>query len=136
MIRPPPKSTRTDTLFPYTTLFRSVAIALSMATTPLLLLAFDRLIAPRLDARRRGDRPSDTIDEHRRIVVLGYGRFGQIVTRMLRSQGFDMTLIDDDPAQIELVRKFGVKVFYGDGSRLDLLHAAGVGPAELVVIAV
>src|SRR3546814_2453555 len=99
MIRPPPKSTRTDTLFPYTTLFRSVAIALSMATTPLLLLAFDRLIAPRLDARRRGDRPSDTIDEHRRILVLGYGRFGQIVTRMLRSQGFDMTLIDDDPAQ-------------------------------------
>src|SRR3546814_3435891 len=86
MIRPPPKSTRTDTLFPYTTLFRSVAIALSMATTPLLLLAFDRLIAPRLDARRRGDRPSDTIDEHRRIVVLGYGRFGQIVTRMLRSE--------------------------------------------------
>lgn len=112
----------------------AVAVALSMATTPLLLLAFDRLVAPRLDARSARD--SDDITEHRKIVVLGYGRFGQIVTRMLRAQGFETTLIDDDPAQIELVRKFGVKVFYGDGSRLDLLHAAGVSQAELVVVAV
>ncbi|UXN71946.1 monovalent cation:proton antiporter-2 (CPA2) family protein [Devosia neptuniae] len=112
----------------------AVAVALSMATTPLLLLAFDRLVAPRLDARNTRD--SDDITEQRKIVVLGYGRFGQIITRMLRAQGFETTLIDDDPAQIELVRKFGVKVFYGDGSRLDLLHAAGVGQAELVVVAV
>lgn len=113
----------------------SVAVALSMMTTPILLLAFDRLVAPRLDARH-GTRPEDTIDQHRKIVVLGYGRFGQIVTRMLRAQGFEMTLIDDDPVQIDLVRKFGVKVFYGDASRLDLLHSAGVAEAELVVIAV
>lgn len=115
--------------------FLTVAVALSMATTPLLLFAFDKLVAPRLDARS-ALRPSDTIDNHQRIVVLGYGRFGQIVTRMLRAQGFEMTLIDDDPAQIELMKRFGVKVFYGDGSRLDLLHAAGVGQARLVVIAV
>ncbi len=113
----------------------SVGIATSMALTPLLLLAFDRLVAPQLDARR-DQRQSDDIDEHQKIVVLGYGRFGQIVTRLLRAQGFEMTLIDDDPAQIELVRKFGVKVFYGDASRLDLLHAAGVKDAELVVITV
>lgn len=106
-----------------------------MMTTPVLLLLFDRLVAPRLDAR--GDRRTgDTFDEHRKIVVLGYGRSGQIFTRMLRAQGFDMTLIDDDPAQIELVRRFGVKVFYGDGARVDLLHSAGVADAELVVIAV
>jgi glutathione-regulated potassium-efflux system ancillary protein KefC len=116
--------------------FLTVAVALSMATTPLLLFAFDRLVAPRLDARSALLRPSDDIDSHQRIVVLGYGRFGQIVTRMLRAQGFEMTLIDDDPAQIELMKRFGVKVFYGDGSRLDLLHAAGVGQARLVVIAV
>ena len=114
----------------------SVAVALSMATTPLLLLAFDRLVAPRLDARRHRQGPVEPIDTHQPIVVLGYGRFGQIVTRMLRAQGFEMTLIDDDPAQIELVRRFGVKVFYGDGSRLDLLHAAGVEHARMVVIAV
>jgi len=116
----------------------SVAIALSMATTPLLLFAFDKLVAPRLDARRgdRAQRDHDEIDEQRKIVVLGYGRFGQIVTRMLRAQGLEMTLIDDDPAQIELVKRFGVKVFYGDASRVDLLHAAGVQDAKLVIIAV
>ncbi|MDB5527168.1 MAG: hypothetical protein JWR51_271 [Devosia sp.] len=113
----------------------SVAIATSMALTPLLLLAFDRLVAPQLDARH-DKRKSDYIDDQQKIVVLGYGRFGQIVTRLLRAQGFEMTLIDDDPAQIDLVRKFGVKVFYGDASRLDLLHAAGVKDAELVVITV
>lgn len=113
----------------------SVAIATSMALTPLLLLAFDRLVAPQLDARH-DKRQTDDIDDQQKIVVLGYGRFGQIVTRLLRAQGFEMTLIDDDPAQIDLVRKFGVKVFYGDASRLDLLHAAGVKDAELVVITV
>ena len=113
----------------------SVAVALSMVTTPLLLLVFDKLIAPRLHTPV-GGQAADAIDEHRKIVVLGYGRFGQIVTRMLRAQGFEMTLIDDDPVQIELVRRFGVKVFYGDASRLDLLIAAGVQRAELVVIAV
>jgi glutathione-regulated potassium-efflux system ancillary protein KefC len=115
--------------------FLTVVVALSMATTPLLLFAFDKLVAPRLDARS-ALRPVDTIDSHQRIVVLGYGRFGQIVTRMLRAQGHEMTLIDDDPVQIELMKRYGVKVFYGDGSRLDLLHAAGVGQAKLVVIAV
>ena len=115
----------------------TVVVALSMATTPLLLLAFDKLIAPRLDARNQSaDRDPDTVAEHRRIVVLGYGRFGQIITRMLRRHGYEMTLIDDDAAQIELVRRFGVKVYYGDASRTDLLHAAGVGHAELVIIAV
>ncbi|MEO8685759.1 MAG: NAD-binding protein, partial [Devosia sp.] len=113
----------------------SVAIAVSMALTPLLLLAFDKLVAPQLDARR-DRRQTDDIDDRQKIVVLGYGRFGQIVTRLLRAQGFEMTLIDDDPAQIDLVRKFGVKVFYGDASRLELLHAAGVKDAELVVITV
>ena len=115
----------------------TVVVALSMATTPLLLLGFDRLIAPRLDARSESEgRDPDTVEEHRKIVVLGYGRFGQIITRMLRSHGYDMTLIDDDAAQIELVRRFGVKVYYGDASRTDLLHAAGVGKADLVIIAV
>ncbi len=115
----------------------TVVVALSMATTPLLLLAFDKLIAPRLDARnQRGDRAPEPVEEHRRIVVLGYGRFGQIITRMLRRHGYDMTLIDDDAAQIELVRRFGIKVYYGDASRTDLLHSAGVGHADLVIIAV
>lgn len=114
----------------------TVAVAISMATTPLLLLVFDRLVAPRLDDRSKTEQTHEPVDAHRRIVVLGYGRFGQIVTRMLRAQGYDMTLIDDDAAQIALVRRFGVKVFYGDASRVELLHAAGVAKADLVIIAV
>ena len=68
--------------------------------------------------------------------MLGYGRFGQIVTRMLRAEGYELTLIDDDPGQIALVRRFGVKVFYGDGTNLAMLRAAGAAEARMVVVAV
>ncbi|MEO6394952.1 MAG: monovalent cation:proton antiporter-2 (CPA2) family protein [Devosia sp.] len=115
----------------------TVVVALSMAVTPFLLLLFDRFVMPRFNAQTSApaDIPDD-ITHGRKIIVLGYGRFGQIVTRLLRSQGHSMTLIDDDPAQIELVKRFGVKVFYGDGGRLDILRAAGASEAEMIVIAV
>jgi glutathione-regulated potassium-efflux system ancillary protein KefC len=113
-----------------------VVVALSMATTPLLLLAYDRLWAPRLHSGAQPKAEPDNIDVQHKVIVLGYGRFGQIVTRMLRAQGFEMTLIDDDPAQIELMKRFGVKVFYGDGARLDILRAAGAHDAKMIVIAV
>lgn len=118
----------------------TVVVALSMATTPLLLFLYDRLLAPRFNTPASTPDPSDlppgpaVDDPHDKVIVLGYGRFGQIVTRMLRAQGFEMTLIDDDPAQIELVRRFGVKVFYGDGGRLEILRAAGADKARMVVI--
>lgn len=114
----------------------TLVVALSMATTPLLLMLFDRVLMPRL--HKSGDHPGEPggLDGRGKVVVLGYGRFGQIVTRMLRGQGYEMTLIDDDPAQIALVKRFGVKVFYGNGSRLSLLRAAGVEDAKMVVIAV
>ncbi len=115
----------------------TVVVALSMATTPLLIFLFDRLWAPRLHTGGHDGGPAlHGIDSRGKVVVLGYGRFGQIVTRLLRAQGYQMTLIDDDAAQIELVRRFGVKVFYGDGARLDILRAAGVAEARMIVIAV
>ena len=110
-------------------------VALSMATTPLLLFAFDRLVAPLLGEVVHHI-PAEKPNASQKVVVLGYGRFGQIITRLLRSQGFEMTLIDDDPAQIALMRRFGVKVFYGDASRFDLLEAADVGKAQMIVVAV
>ena len=113
----------------------SLIVALSMATTPLLLFAFDRLIAPRLHASPTPE-PSEPMNSDQKVIVLGYGRFGQIVTRLLRSQGFEMTLIDDDPAQIALMRRFGIKVFYGDASRLDLLEAADARHAQMIIVAV
>lgn len=117
----------------------TVVVALSMAMTPFLLFLYDRLWAPRLHSAStpaaKPPGPKD-IDGRGKVMVLGYGRFGQIVTRLLRAQGFEMTLIDDDPAQIELVKRFGVKVFYGDGGRLDILRAAGIDETKMVVIAV
>ena len=117
-----------------------VVVALSMATTPVLLFLFDRLWAPLLATRRSTGQPGDdgelAMDSRDKVIVLGYGRFGQIVTRLLRSQGYEMTLIDDDAAQIELVRRFGVKVFYGDASRPEILRAAGAHEAKMIVIAV
>ncbi|MDB5539760.1 MAG: KefB [Devosia sp.] len=118
----------------------TVVVALSMAVTPLLLFIFDRLWAPRLNAGSEAEDdlpPGPAVaDPNDKVIVLGYGRFGQIVTRMLRAQGFGMTLIDDDPAQIELVKRFGVKVFYGDGGRIEILRAAGADKARMIVIAV
>jgi glutathione-regulated potassium-efflux system ancillary protein KefC len=113
----------------------TVVVALSMATTPLLIFLFDKLWAPRLHSAETPPE-ADDIDAHHGVIVLGYGRFGQIVTRLLRARGYRMTLIDDDPAQIALVKRFGVKVFYGDGARLDMLRAAGAAEARMIVIAV
>jgi glutathione-regulated potassium-efflux system ancillary protein KefC len=114
----------------------TVVVALSMALTPVLLLIFDRIVIPSINRRVPVPEIPEGLPEGRKVIVLGYGRFGQIVTRLLRAQGYAMTLIDDDPAQIELVKRFGVKVFYGDGGRLDILNAAGAADAEMIVIAV
>jgi glutathione-regulated potassium-efflux system ancillary protein KefC len=107
-----------------------------MALTPFLLLLFDKLMMPRINSRLPPPEVPIEMSGDRDVIVLGYGRFGQIVTRLLRAQGYSMTLIDDDPAQIELVKRYGVKVFYGDGGRLDILRAAGAAEAEMIVIAV
>jgi glutathione-regulated potassium-efflux system ancillary protein KefC len=113
----------------------TAVVALSMATTPILLFLFDKLWAPRLHSADSETPEAEEI-ESQRVIVLGYGRFGQIVTRLLRARGYRMTLIDDDPAQIALVKRFGVKVFYGDGTRVDMLRAAGAHEARMIVIAV
>jgi len=106
----------------------TVVVALSMAVTPILIFLYDRLWMPRLNRAPDDDADlppgPEVADPHDKVIVLGYGRFGQIVTRLLRAQGFGMTLIDDDPAQIELVKRFGVKVFYGDGGRIEILRIA------------
>jgi glutathione-regulated potassium-efflux system protein KefB len=114
----------------------AVVIALSMVATPFLILLFDRVFVPIINARKPEAAVPADMPTGRSVIVLGYGRFGQIVTRLLRAQGYSMTLIDDDPAQIELVKRFGVKVFYGDGGRLDILRAAGASDAAMIVIAV
>jgi len=111
-------------------------VALSMAIAPLLFTLNDRLIQPRL-ARRSAAREADIIDEHDNPVLLaGFGRFGHIVGRLLRANGLGTTVLDHDPDQVETLRRFGLKCFYGDATRLDLLHAAGAGNAKLFILAI
>jgi len=114
----------------------NVTVALSMTMTPLLLLCFDRFVAPRLGRQPEEPGIPDMGDTHQKVLILGYGRFGQIVARLLHAQGFETTLIDHDPQQIESLKRFDFKVFYGDAGRLDLLEAAGAGEARLIVVTV
>ena len=110
-----------------------VAVALSMVTTPVLMILHERLIAPRFN--RTQSRSADTMEEQHPVIVAGFGRFGQIVTRLLHAKGIKTTVLDHDPNQIELVRRFGWKAYYGDITRSDLLHAASIDKARLLVLA-
>ncbi|MGN6703466.1 MAG: glutathione-regulated potassium-efflux system protein KefC [Burkholderiaceae bacterium] len=119
---------------PETAALLVLAVAMSMVATPLLLLLHDRLIAPHLRAARR---PDDRIDEQDNpVVIAGFGRFGQIVGRLLWANRIGLTVLDHDPDQIDLLRRFGFKVFYGDATRIDLLRTAGLARAKALVVAV
>lgn len=110
----------------------TAAVAISMGATPIVLIIADKLVA-RI-ARR--EREADVIDERAPVIIAGFGRYGQIVARMLTGSGYPVIVLDHDPDQIELLRRFGTKVFYGDATRLDLLRAAGARDAALLVIAI
>ena len=113
-----------------------IAVAsLSMLATPLLLILADRVISPRL-AEPGSDREMGVEDEGAPVIIAGFGRFGQIVGRVLLAQGIPATVLDHDPEHIDFVARFGNKIFYGDASRLDLLEAAGAAKAKVLVIAI
>ncbi len=112
----------------------NAAVAASMLSTPLLMILYEKVIVPRMAIGE--SREADVIDEENPVIVAGYGRFGQVVARLLNARGIGTTVVDHDPNQIELVRRFGQKAYYGDITRLDLLHAAGASKAKLLVIAV
>ncbi len=112
------------------------AIALSMLLTPLLLVATDRFIAPRLRARSalkmaEIDEPQDAP-----VIICGFGRYGQIIGRLLSANGLSATVLDYDAENIEGVRRFGWRAFYGDATRLDLLRIAGADKAPVIVVAI
>jgi monovalent cation:proton antiporter-2 (CPA2) family protein len=111
------------------------AVVLSMAATPLLMMLNERLIQPRFGTTET-PRKADLIDEENRVIIAGHGRFGQIVGRLLRAKGVRTTVLEYDSDQVEMLRRFGVKVFYGDASRLELLRAAGAETADLLVLAI
>lgn len=111
------------------------AVALSMLLTPLLLLLVDRLARRHSGAAARPE--PDAFDvQDAPIIVAGIGRYGQIVTRVLLAAGLKPTVLDHNPDQVEALRRFGFKSFYGDATRLDLLHNAGAASARVLVVAV
>jgi len=112
------------------------AVAISMALAPLLMLADDKLLQPRL-APQGAKRAPDTIDERdAEVIIAGHGRFGMTIVRLLQANGRRSVVLDHDAEQIEALRKFGYRVYYGDASRLDLLEAAGAKTAKVFVIAI
>lgn len=114
-----------------------VVVALSMAATPILMIVHDKVIEPLFVRKGCKEQEADDIDDGDTPVILaGMGRFGQIVARLLTMKGYQVTVLEHDAGQIELLRSFGTKVFYGDASRGDLLHSAGADSAKLLVVAV
>ncbi|MGH8615745.1 MAG: monovalent cation:proton antiporter-2 (CPA2) family protein [Gammaproteobacteria bacterium] len=112
-----------------------MAITLSMMLAPLLFLVNDRLL--KRWAARHQEPEYDRIDEPANpVVIAGFGRFGQIIARILRMRGIAFTALDINQTQVDFVRKFGSKIYYGDASRLELLRAAKVENTKLFVLAV
>ena len=111
-----------------------LVVAISMLLTPVLFIIYDKLIAPRY-ASAQADEP-DEIDEQGSVIIAGHGRFGGIINRILTSAGYKTVVLDFKAEQLEMLRAFGVKVFYGDATRPDLLHAAGLEEARMLIIAI
>jgi glutathione-regulated potassium-efflux system ancillary protein KefC len=115
--------------------FLTLVVALSMVTTPLLMFVYLRLVVPRFLCVLP-PRAYDVVDKHQPVILAGFGTFGQVVGRFLLTQGVEATVLENDPEQIDLIRKFGFKGFFGDASRLDVLRQAGAGKAKLLIVAV
>jgi len=113
----------------------NAVVALSMASTPLLLLLFDKYTAKRINAPALKTGPAPE-DEGHNVLVLGFGRVGQMAARLLGTQDIKTTLIDYDGDHIELVAKFGPRVFYGDAGDMDLLRTAGADHMDIIIVAI
>jgi monovalent cation:proton antiporter-2 (CPA2) family protein len=112
------------------------AVAMSMALTPLIMLINEKLIQPRFGTLEKEEREDDQMEEKNTVIIAGFGRMGSIIGRFLRANNLQATFLDIDADNVELLRKLGLKVFYGDASRADLLKAAGAEEAKLLIIAV
>ena len=108
----------------------TATVILSMVLTPLVLVAL-RFLLPK---PRPEEMEEDFTGAGSQVLLIGFGRFGQIASQFLLAQGFDVTAIDNDVEMVESAGRFGFKVYFGDGTRLDVLRAAGVEQADLVLV--
>ncbi|MDR9827337.1 monovalent cation:proton antiporter-2 (CPA2) family protein [Vibrio sp. FNV 38] len=113
----------------------SLVVALSMFLTPGLFILFDKVILPRFE-QESNEQEADAIDEQGTVIIAGIGRFGQIVNRLLISNGVSTVVLDHEAGQVQNMREIGTKTFYGDATRPDLLHTAGIEHAKALVVAI
>ncbi|MCG9676871.1 monovalent cation:proton antiporter-2 (CPA2) family protein [Vibrio sp. Isolate24] len=113
----------------------SLVVALSMFLTPGLFILFDKVILPRFELESN-DRETDNIEEKGTVIIAGIGRFGQIVNRLLVANGVKTVVLDHQAAQIDVVRRIETKAYFGDATRPDMLHTAGIEEASMLVIAI
>ncbi|MGE0870995.1 MAG: monovalent cation:proton antiporter-2 (CPA2) family protein [Kofleriaceae bacterium] len=111
-------------------------VAISMMLTPPVFIVLERWLLPRVTTKGSEREQDEIVDTNTPVVIAGYGRYGQMVGRMLHANRIPMTILDLDPEIVEFVGRLGIKVYYGDASRVDLLHAAGCEHARLFVLAV
>ena len=111
-----------------------LVVALSRLLTPLLFIIYEKVIAPRFVVSQ--EQTADEIEETGKVIIAGHGRFGGVVNRILLGAGVKTVVLDYQSEQLEILRAFGVKVFFGDAMRPDLLHAAGIDEAKMLVIAI
>ena len=111
-----------------------LVVALSMILTPALFIFYDRVIAPKFSEEQ--SRESDEITERNHVIVAGHGRVGGLVNRMLTSAGYSATVIDFSSKQLDMISKFGMHAYFGDATRPDILHSAGIDEAKVLVVAI
>lgn len=116
--------------------FVTAVVVISMVLTPLLMKVNERLFLPHVGTKEISRKEEDSIDEKNAVIVAGFGHFGSTVGRFLRASGVSATFLDINSDRVDVLRKLGFKVFYGDASRYDLLHSAGAHEAKIIIIAI
>ena len=110
--------------------------ALSMTITPILMVILDKVIFPKMSTSQGPKKEMDTIETRSKVILVGFSHFGSTLGRFLRANGVEATVLDYNPDRVDFLRKMGFKVYYGDATRLDLLHAAGAEEATLLISAI
>ena len=128
-------TTTLSILTPEQTSLVTLVVAVSMLVAPLLLMAYEQLQKRTSNSAPEFDKP-EQISSAKHVIIAGYGRFGQIMGRLLHAQGYEITVLDHSPSQIELLRRFGNTVFYSDAARQELLEAAGAHTAQMLIVAI
>jgi len=118
------------------TAMMTAVVAISMALTPLIMLLYEKVIQPYFTRSEVStEREADQINEKNPVIIAGFGRFGSMTGRFLRANGIHATILDLDSDRVDALHNLGIKVYYGDASRYDLLVAAGAADAKMLIIA-